>query len=815
MANVILSGTLANAPTPFDALQVVARISGTATSTVLNVGIAQTVVILDGVGLTYDALALPAGGTITGIRLVRLPVDLVWSATGFSVTAADFRANAQDLDAFLFGGADVLTGGSTSDHAHGYGGDDSISTGTGNDGIVAGEGNDTVRPGGNTDGIDLGAGDDLLVIGDAQNLGLKYADGGTGSDTVLGSGDLAANATLQNFESLAWQVSSTAIRLTGAQLAGFTTLHLGSSLLLNETAELEITGGGFVDLGAPSVFTVGADSLDVTVIGPVGTMLRGRDTGQAGSDDDITLTGTGADSIATFGGNDTITATGAAGAVAAGEGNDRVTVVLGANLLLLEAGADTATGGSGADTIDGGIGFDLLDGGTGNDAIAGDDGNDTILGGLGSDTIFAGEGNDSVRGGAVLGDFDSVYGEAGNDTLQGGGGLGTGALLSGGAGDDSVVAGGQVNSLFGDEGNDTLTGSSVVLLPGGVGATTVGNSLRGGADQDLLNGRSGRDLLDGGTGADTLVGGGGSDTYVIDSLLDVIQDSGNDELLLPAGDLVQSAVSFTLTATLEHLTLTQAGRTGTGNTGANTIIGSLGFDTILGLGGNDSISGGGGDDSLVGNGGVVVGGSEADTIRGGLGNDVIEAGGTFATPWLYGDGGDDTLTSTGLSSRLEGGADNDVLIGSSQSFGTGGTVIFAADDLFGGTGNDSLYGARGADELTGGTGADTFGYAAGDSGQVVLGSLAAFDTITDFNRAEGDRIDLSAIDADLLLAGNQAFDEVLPVGSPVPITAGSLRYTVGAGATTIDASVDSDTAPELRIVVSVAGYTPILADFIL
>lgn len=814
MANVLVSGSLNGTAAPFSSLKPVARISGTATSTVLDIGIPQIVVILTGTGLTYDTEALPSGGSLTGIQLMRMPSDVIWSATGFSVTAVDFRANAQDVDSFLFGGADVLVGGSTFDHIHGYGGDDSISAGTGNDGIVAGEGNDTVRPGGGTDGIDLGGGDDLLVIGDALNLGAKFADGGAGIDTVLASGDLAANANLQNFEALAWQVSSTAVRVTAAQLSDFATLHLGSSLLLNETAELEITGGGFVDLSAAAYFTVGADSLDVTVLGPVGTALVGRDTGQAGSADDISLTGSGADSIATLGGDDTVTATGAAGTIWAGEGNDIVSVVSGANLLLMDAGADTATGGSGADTIDGGIGADLLDGAAGNDVIVGGDGNDTILGGTGSDTIFAGEGNDSVRAGGMIGDFETVYGEGGNDTMTGGSGFASGINLIGGAGDDSLVAAAQANSLAGDEGNDTLTGSSAGI-GSGQAATTVGNSLRGGIGQDLLNGRAGRDLLDGGTGADTLVGGGGSDTYVIDSLADVIQDSGSDELFLPAGDLVQSAVSFTLTATLEHLTLTAGGNTGTGNATANTITGSLGADTILGLTGSDSITGGNGADSLLGNGSTSVTGGDADTIRGGAGDDVIEAGGLVATPFLYGDGGNDTITSSGLSSRLEGGADNDLLIGSSQGFGTGGTLLLAPDDLLGGAGDDSLWGARGADELTGGTGADTFGYAAGDSGQTVVGTFTAFDTIADFNRAEGDRIDLSAIDADLLVAGDQAFDELLPAGSVVPITPGSLRYTVGAGATTISASVDSDTGSELTIVVSVAGYTPILADFIL
>ncbi len=71
----------------------------------------------------------------------------------------------------------------------------------------------------------------------------------------------------------------------------------------------------------------------------------------------------------------------------------------------------------------------------------------------------------------------------------------------------------------------------------------------------------------------------------------------------------------------------------------------------------------------------------------------------------------------------------------------------------GGTANDTLVSTAGRDLLTGGTGADIFQFlAAGDS---VVG--ANRDAIKDFSSAQGDIIELTAIDANDLLPGDQGF----------------------------------------------------------
>jgi Ca2+-binding RTX toxin-like protein len=74
------------------------------------------------------------------------------------------------------------------------------------------------------------------------------------------------------------------------------------------------------------------------------------------------------------------------------------------------------------------------------------------------------------------------------------------------------------------------------------------------------------------------------------------------------------------------------------------------------------------------------------------------------------------------------------------------------DYLSGFNGNDTLAGGGGADWLSGGKGADRFVFkSASDS----RGSNN--DVITDFSRSQGDKINLSKIDAKTGIAGNQAF----------------------------------------------------------
>jgi Ca2+-binding RTX toxin-like protein len=85
--------------------------------------------------------------------------------------------------------------------------------------------------------------------------------------------------------------------------------------------------------------------------------------------------------------------------------------------------------------------------------------------------------------------------------------------------------------------NLTLTGAAAI---NGIGNTS----------NNVLTGNTADNVLNGGTGNDTLIGGAGNDTYIVDVAGDVVTENANE-----GTDLVQSSVTYTLTANLENLTL--------------------------------------------------------------------------------------------------------------------------------------------------------------------------------------------------------------------------------------------------------------------
>ena len=122
------------------------------------------------------------------------------------------------------------------------------------------------------------------------------------------------------------------------------------------------------------------------------------------------------------------------------------------------------------------------------------------------------------------------------------------------------------------------------------------------------------------------------------------------------------------------------------------------------------------EDARTGSGDDTIRGNDArNDLRGGSGDDRLAGG-----------DGDDTLSGGSGRDKLKGGSGDDVLDGGSDK-----------DKLKGGGGDDVMDGGGGKDSLKGGGGADRF----------VFGEGFGRAKVKDFDGGEGDRLDLSRIDA--------------------------------------------------------------------
>src|SRR5438093_13689825 len=108
------------------------------------------------------------------------------------------------------------------------------------------------------------------------------------------------------------------------------------------------------------------------------------------------------------------------------------------------------------------------------------------------------------------------------------------------------------------------------------------------------------------------------------------------------------------------------------------------------------------------------------------------------------------------------------------------------DSISGDYGNDTLTGGAGSDRMTGGAGNDTFLFAEGDFGGA---STTTADEITDFTGGQ-DKIDLTQVDANTLLVGDQAFAFVGTAGFSG--ATGELRYEQVSGNTYVEGDTNGD-----------------------
>ena len=548
-------------------------------------------------------------------------------------------------DATGGGGNDTIFGNGITNNLVGGEGDDRLFGGAGNDFLRGGLGNDTLSGQSGVDRLEGGEGNDTYIISDSNDLVIELPAEGT--DRVIASISFTLPGNIENLLlSGAGDIDG-----TGNGLVNVITGNSGDNILSGGVGNDRLLGGG------------GNDSL----LG--GT---GADTLIGGAGNDRLSGGVGADRMEGGLGNDTFIVDNVGDVVVelAGSGIDLVQSSIAfilpgniENLTLTGAGDIDGTGNDSSNAITGNDGVNTLVGGLGNDTLIGNGGSDTLLGNSGNDRLFGGAGDDVLTGGAGN---DRSLGQFGNDILTGQGGS---DRLFGGAGNDIISGGAGRDLLVGQAGADTLLGNA------------GDDRLFGGDGDDRLFGGTGADTLNGGAGADRMEGGPGNDSFTVDNVGDVVVELAN------AGtDTVLSSIAFTLSGTVENLTLLgSAAIAGTGNGLANVIFGNTGANILTGGAGNDQLIGRSGIDQLFG-------GSNDDVLAGGPGADR-----------LFGQGGNDTLSGQGGNDLLDGGAGNDILAGG------GGADLLAgkdgADTLLGNAGDDSLLGGAGDDNLIGGTGA--------------------------------------------------------------------------------------------------------------
>lgn len=233
---------------------------------------------------------------------------------------------------------------------------------------------------------------------------------------------------------------------------------------------------------------------------------------------------------------------------------------------------------------------------------------------------------------------------------------------------------------------------------------------------------------------------GGADTieYVGGSRTKIDLRAASLKAEIGGGGWVSTSETLTGGYTIAHGVVIE---NASGGNAADILIGNTAANVLSGRNGNDTLNGGVGADKLDGGAGSDTAAYSNATVgvTASLANATVNTGEAKGDAYVS----IERLTGSSHADKLYGNAGANLLTGGSGH-----------DLLNGGSGNDTLYGGLGADDLVGGTGGDKFVFKTlADS----IVAMAGRDTIFDFSGTGGDRINLSAIDANSVKSGNQAF----------------------------------------------------------
>jgi Ca2+-binding RTX toxin-like protein len=491
---------------------------------------------------------------------------------------------------------------------------------------------------------------------------------------------------------------------------------------------------------------------------------------------------------------------------------------------------DSLSGGAGADALFGNGGDDLLDGGTGVDSMTGGTGNDVfVVDSLGDRVVEnAGEGTDEIR--TALATYSLVglanvekltatsnaahdfRGNGGDNVIAGGGGADLLRLYDGG--NDTVVAGAGNDNIFfiasltaadvvnGGEGTDTL------VLQGPYGSLTLTSNVTQIENISLLG------------GGNTNFGDPGTNLYdYVLTTNDANFAAGVQARINGAALLVGEDFTFNGSAETDAKFVVYGGR------GVDTLTGGLGNDIFFfaedRFASGDVVNGGPGYDGMFLRGNYTIDFNAPGYT--GLFTSIENLTLSSATDERYARGGgaefdynvtlSDAIVKPGETLTVSGtilAASETMILDASQE--TDGLLrLFggkADDTLKGGGQADLLHGNLGADILAGGGGADTFRYdSTADS------NSGSRDQILDFTPG-ADKLDLTRVDANSLVAGDQAFAWI---GSDAfSHTAGELRAFQAGGSWIFEGDTNGDGVGDLVVALTLQGATPLGAgDFLL
>jgi Ca2+-binding RTX toxin-like protein len=611
-----------------------------------------------------------------------------------STTASEIIGGAGNDN--LLGGtkADTISGGTGNDTLAGAAGADVVTGGEGDDSITGGAGIDNLAGGAGNDTFDMGT----TVADFTGATTAETVDGGEGNDSIsFGAASFTILSTelggIKNVENLVFAATTdaTTVTLTDAVFTanGSTTLTVdldaattgdvtlnasaltaANSINVIYTATTSGTSGSSIAGGA------GSDSIRVddvmlddaiTLAGGAGTDTLVINEGGTATSIASTVTGFERISFRTAATSYSLTAndSNSASTTVTVDGSNLTSGALSFNASAEDDAAYVITGGQAGDTLRGTATttkIDTISGGGGDDAITGDAGVDSLDGGSGNDTftvattahftslsspetvIGGAGGNDMIdftENAATTVNSSDLSAISGVEKIRFSGNntasitLTDSVFTANGAATIAIVDNEATAALTVNAGAITSSANSISVTTKAGTATTVNESLLGGAGNDTFTFTTANGAGVPLESTDSVNGGAGTDTLAV-----VIDTTG------------LTAVTLTNVSNIEKITL--ANTAGTVNVGAITLA----------------------DGNFVSVTGAVVDFSGSTTAGTAAIDASAEDDSTFV---ITGATGADTITGSQLADTINGGAGADRIIGHA-----------GADQLSGGAGADTF-----------------------------------------------------------------------------------------------------------------------------